>query len=245
MEVSSTSKKTKQKQNRFFREQNISNLLQTKPQSPTETLKWYKKRERNTFLFFLQYKKIGTVFFNQQHRVLLTGCCEKGPDSQTYEQNTLRKGKTDGEKEDRQSNADGETETLQSLLIQRAGDLMAKCEIQVTIHTGTSLCDALRWCLLNHSGCVGPLFCSHSEGYMRCRDLKHAQITAATQTRAQHCSPAGYHGYQVCFRLKRRGDGAPSPPTTPGCGLDKWGSETLIKTERGTRMAAKGLRRDE
>lgn len=199
----------------------------------------------------MQYKKIGTVFFNQQRRVLQTGCCEKGPDSWTYEQNTLRKGKTDGEKEDRQSNADGETETLQSLLIQRAGDLTAKCEIRVTIHTGTSLCDALRWCLLSHSGCVGPLFCSHSEGYVRCRDLKHAQITAATQTRAQpldfHCNPAGYHGYQVCFRLKRRGDGASSPPTTTGCGLDSYkrGSETetLIKTERGTRTGGERFRK--
>lgn len=51
--------KEKQKQNnRFFREQNISNLLQTKPQSPTETLKWYKKEKETLFFFFCSTKKL-------------------------------------------------------------------------------------------------------------------------------------------------------------------------------------------
>lgn len=68
LELSWTSKnetkKQKQKHKKnpkhFIIEQNISNLLPTKPQSPTETLKWYKKEKRKTlsyFFFFLQYKK--------------------------------------------------------------------------------------------------------------------------------------------------------------------------------------------
>lgn len=74
---------------------------------------------------------------------------------------------TDREKDrqtEGQSSRDIEIEMLQSLLIQQAGALMAKCEIQVTIHTGTIVCDALCWYLMSHSGYVGPLFCSHGMG---------------------------------------------------------------------------------
>lgn len=39
---------------------------------------------------FLQYKKIGTVFFSQRRRLVQPGRGQKGPDSETYEQNTLR-----------------------------------------------------------------------------------------------------------------------------------------------------------
>lgn len=35
----------------ILREQNISNLLQTKLQSPTETLEWYKKEKEIHFLY--------------------------------------------------------------------------------------------------------------------------------------------------------------------------------------------------
>lgn len=57
-----------------------------------------------------------------------------------------------------------EKEMLQSLLIQQTAALMAKCEIQVTIHTGAIVCDALCWCLMSHSEYVGPLFGSHGKG---------------------------------------------------------------------------------
>lgn len=144
MEVSSTSKTDSQRTEHF-------QLATDKSQSPTETLKWYKKKKH----FFFYSTKIGTVFFNQCRCVLQTG-------SQTYEQKTLRD-KTDRGR-DRKTDRDIEIEMLQSLLIQRAGALMAKCEIQVTIHTGTIICDALCWCLMSHSGYVGLLFCSHSKG---------------------------------------------------------------------------------
>lgn len=73
-------------------------------------------------------------------------------------------------------------EMLQSLLIQRTGALMAKCEIQVTIHTGAIVCDALCWCLMNHSGYVGLLFCSHGKGIYEVFNLEWAQMTTETKT---------------------------------------------------------------
>lgn len=75
-----------------------------------------------------------------------------------------------------------EIETLQSLLIRPTGASMAKCEIQVTIHTGAIVCDALCWCLMSHSGYVGPLFCSRREGDVKCLILKCAQLMTETNT---------------------------------------------------------------
>lgn len=149
MEVSSTSKnknkKQKQKRKRnpkhffFIIEQNISNLLPTKLQSPTETLKWYKKEKRNTslyFFFFCSTKKIDwhSIIENQQRGLILpsvrlAGCCLKGPgSSQTYEQKTLQRGdrQTDGRTErqdetqtDRQTErrTDGQTDRQEMMLL--------------------------------------------------------------------------------------------------------------------------------
>lgn len=80
-----------------------------------------------------------------------------------------------------QKNRDIKTEMLQPLLIQRAGALMNKCEIQVTITTRTIICDALCWSLMSHSGCVGLLFYSHGKGTWSVY-LQYAQIISETKT---------------------------------------------------------------
>lgn len=147
------------KQNRFSENRIFPTCYRQNRRAQQKHLSGIKKRKKLFFLFFFfTVQKIGTVFFNQRCRVLWTGCQQEASVSQTYEQKTLR------EETERQTGRDIEIEMLQSLLIQRAGALMAKCEIQVTIHTGTIVCDALCWCLMSHSGYVGPLFCSRGKG---------------------------------------------------------------------------------
>lgn len=155
------------KQNRFSENRTFPTCYRQNRRAQQKHLSGIKKERNPLFIIFFYSTKIGTVFFNQHCRVLETGCRQKAPDSQTYEQKTLRREREDrrrDRKTDSESNRHIEIETLQSLLIQRAGALMAKCEIQVTIHTGTIVCDALCWRLMSHSGYVGPLFCSHGKG---------------------------------------------------------------------------------
>lgn len=45
-----------QQAKQILKEQNISNLLQTRSQSPTETLKWYIKKRTQTNPFFTVQK---------------------------------------------------------------------------------------------------------------------------------------------------------------------------------------------
>lgn len=105
------------------------------------------------FFFVFCSTKIGTVFFSQWRHVLQTGRRQEAPESETYEQKTLRR-------QDKETKAG---KRLQSLLIQGTGELMAKCKIQVTIHTGTIICDALSWRSMSHTADVGLLFGSHGE----------------------------------------------------------------------------------
>lgn len=104
---------------------------------------------------FCSTKEIGTVFFSQRRRLVQTGRGQKAPDSEAYEQNTLRG-------DDREIKAGKQ---LQPLLIRGTGEgvLMAKCKIQVTIHTGSIICDAFCWRSMSRGADVGLLFGSHHE----------------------------------------------------------------------------------
>lgn len=143
-------------------------LATDKIAEPNRNIKMvYKKKNTNKPIFYST--KIGTVLVNQRCCVLLfsESLSIHRPTSRKPWREKKCKGQTDRQADrqtDRKSNRDMEIEMLQSLLIQQAGALMAECEIQVTIHTGTIVCDAFCWWLMSHSGYVGPLFCSYGEG---------------------------------------------------------------------------------
>lgn len=105
------------------------------------------------FVFAVQ-KKIGTVFFSQRRRLVQTGRGQKAPDSEAYEQNTLRG-------DDREIKAGGTVAAI-THPGNRGGGLMAKCKIQVTIHTGSIICDAFCWRSMSRGADVGLLFGSHN-----------------------------------------------------------------------------------
>lgn len=98
-----------QQAKQILKEQNISNLLQTRSQSPTETLKWYIKKRTQTNPF-LQYKNWHSI---SKPAVLCLVVFRKPVDSSTYEQKTLKRKKvrrTDrqaGRQTDRQKEQQG------------------------------------------------------------------------------------------------------------------------------------------
>lgn len=144
-----------------LREQNIFQLATDKLQSPTETFKWYKnkrEKERNTFFAVQKLAQYSLTSSVRSSGLLVV----RKPE--THRPMSRKPWETDREDRQTWSDIDRDREMLQSLLIQRAGDLMAKCEIQVTIHTGPIICDALCWCLMSHSGYAEPLIRFHGKG---------------------------------------------------------------------------------
>lgn len=153
------------KQNRFSENRTFPTCYRQNRRAQQKHLSGIKKKETPFFFFTVQklaqYSLTSVAMFSRL--VVVRKPQIHRPTSRKPWEWEREREKRD-RKTDRESNRDIEIEMLQSLLILWAGALMAKCEIQVTIHTGTIVCDALCWYLMSHSDYVGPLFCSHGKG---------------------------------------------------------------------------------